>query len=100
MEAPPFPLSSRPGFPATRHWTRLRVRLSLKERRIKCTQRHEVPQEIRGSEAKGSGVQRTCPGNVFCPLLGHDGYGYRNGVRRQAGVLTAGLIMQASLQSM
>jgi hypothetical protein len=31
----PFPLSSRPGFPATLHWTRSRVRLSLKERRMR-----------------------------------------------------------------
>ena len=30
-----LPLSSRPGFPAARHWTRLRVRLSLKERRMR-----------------------------------------------------------------
>jgi hypothetical protein len=29
------PLSSRLGFPATLHWTRSRVRLSLKERRMK-----------------------------------------------------------------
>jgi hypothetical protein len=35
MEAPPFPLSSRPGFPVTQHWTRPRVRLSLKERRMR-----------------------------------------------------------------
>jgi hypothetical protein len=28
-------LSSRPGFPATLRWTRLRVRLSRKERRMK-----------------------------------------------------------------
>jgi hypothetical protein len=55
MEAPPSPLSSRakprdlrfsgplvemffdrsvPEFPATQHWTRPRMRLSLKERRI------------------------------------------------------------------
>ena len=35
MKPPSFPLSSRPGFPATLRWTRLRVRLSRKERRIK-----------------------------------------------------------------
>jgi hypothetical protein len=35
MEPTPFPLSSRPGFPATLHWTRSRVRLSLKERRMR-----------------------------------------------------------------
>jgi hypothetical protein len=35
IEPLPFPLSSRPGFPAARHWTRLRVRLSLKERRMR-----------------------------------------------------------------
>jgi hypothetical protein len=28
-------------------------------------QRHQVPQEIRGSEAEGSAVPRTFPGNVF-----------------------------------
>jgi hypothetical protein len=31
----PFPLSFRPGFPATLHWIRSRVRLSLKERRMR-----------------------------------------------------------------
>jgi hypothetical protein len=29
-------LSSRPGFPATRHETCSRVRLSVKERRVRC----------------------------------------------------------------
>jgi hypothetical protein len=33
-ESTATPLSSRPGFPATQHWTKPRVRLSLKERRI------------------------------------------------------------------
>ena len=35
---------------------------------------------------------------MFSLLLGHNGYGYRNGVRRQAGVLIAGLIAQAPVQ--
>jgi hypothetical protein len=35
LETPPHPLSSRPGFPATQRWSRLRVRHSLKERRMR-----------------------------------------------------------------
>jgi hypothetical protein len=31
MEAPPSPLSSRPGFPVTQHRTRQRVRLSVRK---------------------------------------------------------------------
>ena len=37
IDTPPSPLSSRPGFPATLHWTKPRVRLSVRERRMKCT---------------------------------------------------------------
>ena len=35
-----------PRISCTRPWTRLRVRLSLKERRMKCHGTHETPQEI------------------------------------------------------
>jgi hypothetical protein len=55
MEAPPFPLPSRPGFPATLHWTRSRLRLSLKERcmrSVNATKFHR----------KSGGEQPTCPG--------------------------------------
>jgi len=38
MEAPPSPLSSRPGFPVTQHRTRQRVRLSV--RKSACSSRN------------------------------------------------------------
>ena len=36
MQPPPYPLSSRPGFPAALRRTRPRVHLSVRERRMKC----------------------------------------------------------------
>jgi hypothetical protein len=50
------PFSSRPGFPATLHWTRSRVRLSFKERRMRCVNATKFHRKIRGSEAEGSAV--------------------------------------------
>ena len=48
-----FPLSSRPGFPAVRHWTRLRVRLSLKERRMRSVNATGFHRKSGGTKAVG-----------------------------------------------
>jgi len=69
IEPWPFPLSSRPGFPAARHWTRLRARLSLKERRMRSVNATNFHRKFRGSEAEGSAVRRTFRGNVFRPSV-------------------------------
>ncbi len=55
-------LSSRPGFPATLRWTRLRLRLSRKERRMKFGQRHQSQQEIREERS-----ERICGAPFECP---------------------------------
>jgi hypothetical protein len=49
------PDRSVPGFAATLRWIRLRVCLSVKAHEV-C-QRHQVPQEIRGSVVEGSAVR-------------------------------------------
>jgi hypothetical protein len=74
----PLSLSSRPGFPATPHWTRSRVRLSLKERRMRsvnATNFHRksggakptcpaAPRRAVGHAVEGSAVPRTSPGDA------------------------------------
>src|SRR6266702_3140516 len=68
----------RPGFPATLRWTRLRVRLSRKERRMKFANATNLnrksggakptcpalPRLAVGRAVEGSAVQRTSPGNA------------------------------------
>src|ERR1700722_11532261 len=49
------PDRSVPGFPATQHWRRPRVRPSVR-RAHEVRQRHQLPQEIRGSEVEGPAV--------------------------------------------
>jgi hypothetical protein len=52
MEAPPTPLSSRPGFPATQHWTETRVRLSLKERRMRSASATNLHRKSGGAKPR------------------------------------------------
>jgi hypothetical protein len=70
MKAPPSPLSSRP------ERTRISCHAALdgsacapfcKGKALEVHQRHQVPQEIRGSGVEGSAVQRVSHGNVFRP---------------------------------
>ena len=51
-EAPPPPLSSRPGFPATRCWTKPRLRLSLKERRMECAKATNLNRKSGGAQPR------------------------------------------------
>src|SRR6267154_5712607 len=48
----PSPLSSRPGFPATLLWTGLRVRLSLKERRMRFVNAIKVHRKSGGAKPR------------------------------------------------
>ena len=52
MEAPPPPLSSRPGFPATQCWTKPRLRLSLKERRMECAKATNLNRKSGGAQPR------------------------------------------------
>src|ERR1700677_4480459 len=61
MEALPHPLSSRPGFPVTQHWTKRRMRLSLKEMRMKCAKATSLYRKSGGAPAEGSAVPRALP---------------------------------------
>jgi hypothetical protein len=45
-------LSSRPGFPAKLRWTRLRVRLSLKERRMKFANATNLNRKYGGAKPR------------------------------------------------
>jgi hypothetical protein len=51
-EAAPFPLSSRPGFPAKQHWTRSRVRLSFKERRMRSVDATKFHRKSAGAQPR------------------------------------------------
>ncbi len=72
MEAPPSTLSSRP------ERTRISCHAALdktscapfcKGKAHEVRQRHQAPQEMRGSGVEGSAVQRTIPGNVFFDII-------------------------------
>src|ERR1700693_3625313 len=52
MEASPSPLSSRPGFPATQHWTKPRVRLSVKERRMRSPNATKLHRKSGGAQPR------------------------------------------------
>jgi hypothetical protein len=65
MEASPFPLSSRPGFPATLHRTRSRVRLSLKERRMRSVNATKFNRKSGGAQPRDLQFTQTFRGNVF-----------------------------------
>jgi len=60
MQVSPFPLSSRPGFPATLHWTRSRVRLSLKERRMRFVNATKFHRKSGGAQPRD--LQCALPG--------------------------------------
>jgi hypothetical protein len=69
---PRFPLSSRPGFPVTQHWTRSRMRLSLKERRIRSVSAKKFHRKSGGAQPSGSAVrpsQSRKPKVAALPLL-------------------------------
>jgi hypothetical protein len=60
------PDRSVPGFPATQHWTRPRVRLSVRERRMKCTNATKFHRKSGGAKWRDL--------LLLLPLLGNDGY--------------------------
>jgi hypothetical protein len=57
-------LSSRPGFPATLRWIRLRMRLSLKERRMRFANATNINRKSGGAKPRDLQFPRTLPGNV------------------------------------
>jgi hypothetical protein len=70
-KAPPFPLSSRPGFPATQHWTKPRVRLSLKERRMRSASATNLNRKSGGSFQPASNADQSPP---TTPLSSRPGF--------------------------